>query len=126
MAKVCHLTYPSTVFPPRRVRSANDQSLGRLPVRHSLQRRRMSLPTGPPGGAWPSTTTREGVFDYETTLLYCRRRVKPAGSRKVCIPLFHQGAWREDFSNSLRLFTVSRPVKNGSLNPAREAIFRLI
>jgi hypothetical protein len=39
-----------SVFPPRRARSANDQSSQRFPVRHSSQRRRMSLSTGPPGG----------------------------------------------------------------------------
>jgi hypothetical protein len=39
----------------------------------------LSLPTGPSGGAWPSTTTPASAHD-STTFLHCRRQVKPAGN----------------------------------------------
>ena len=37
----------------------------------------------PAGRPWPLTTTREGVIERETTLLYCRRRVKARGTMPI-------------------------------------------
>ena len=61
------------VFPPRRARSANVQV-----VVNDFE-----LIDRPVGRAWPSNDYSRGrCVIAMTTLLYCRRRVKPAGEQK--------------------------------------------
>ena len=83
MAVGCHFLYPTNRFPaPAGQGLLTSSRINDFSSRHSFPATADEFIDRPAGRAWPSNDDSRGRLYCMTTFLYCRRRVKPAGTQK--------------------------------------------